>query len=102
MYIQCIHRLLSNCGSATAAGLGGGGTNFNTASTADDASSATVAASYDFGNGLTVSGGLSAAGGDAAGLFTLESHDVYGAQVCLLYTSPSPRDISGSRMPSSA
>ena len=24
------------------------------------------------------------------------------AQVCLLYTSPSPRDISGSRMPSSA
>ena len=23
-------------------------------------------------------------------------------QVCLLYTSPSPRDISGSRMPSSA
>ena len=25
-----------------------------------------------------------------------------GALVCLLYTSPSPRDISGSRMPSSA
>ena len=24
------------------------------------------------------------------------------AQTCLLYTSPSPRDISGSRMPSSA
>ena len=24
------------------------------------------------------------------------------AQACLLYTSPSPRDISGSRMPSSA
>ena len=24
------------------------------------------------------------------------------AGVCLLYTSPSPRDISGSRMPSSA
>ena len=23
-------------------------------------------------------------------------------QICLLYTSPSPRDISGSRMPSSA
>ena len=23
-------------------------------------------------------------------------------EVCLLYTSPSPRDISGSRMPSSA
>ena len=25
-----------------------------------------------------------------------------GADYCLLYTSPSPRDISGSRMPSSA
>ena len=24
------------------------------------------------------------------------------AEICLLYTSPSPRDISGSRMPSSA
>ena len=24
------------------------------------------------------------------------------AHICLLYTSPSPRDISGSRMPSSA
>ena len=28
---------------------------------------------------------------------------IYGeASICLLYTSPSPRDISGSRMPSSA
>ena len=26
----------------------------------------------------------------------------YGPSGCLLYTSPSPRDISGSRMPSSA
>ena len=26
----------------------------------------------------------------------------YRYDVCLLYTSPSPRDISGSRMPSSA
>ena len=72
--------LLSNCGSGTAAGLGGGSTNQNTASTTDDASSATFAASYDFGNGLTVAGGMSAAGGDNAGLFTLESHDVYGFQ----------------------
>ena len=31
---------------------------------------------------------------------TLESH--CKANNCLLYTSPSPRDISGSRMPSSA
>ena len=28
--------------------------------------------------------------------------NIEGAKVCLLYTSPSPRDISGSRMPSSA
>ena len=27
---------------------------------------------------------------------------IYGDNDCLLYTSPSPRDISGSRMPSSA
>ena len=37
----------------------------------------------------------------------LESMDLGGGKkgqvyVCLLYTSPSPRDISGSRMPSSA
>ena len=30
------------------------------------------------------------------------SHDGAWVYVCLLYTSPSPRDISGSRMPSSA
>ena len=29
-------------------------------------------------------------------------HHLYGFHSCLLYTSPSPRDISGSRMPSSA
>ena len=28
--------------------------------------------------------------------------DAVGPNTCLLYTSPSPRDISGSRMPSSA
>ena len=34
---------------------------------------------------------------------TKETADKYGlAKICLLYTSPSPRDISGSRMPSSA
>jgi len=73
--------LLGNCGSGTAAGLGGG-TDFQATpnDTSDDASSATVAASYDFGNGLTIAGGLSAAGGDSAGLFTLESNDVYGVQ----------------------
>ena len=40
--------------------------------------------------------------------FYFESYETMLAQVqemlyiCLLYTSPSPRDISGSRMPSSA
>ena len=72
--------LLGNCGSGTAAGLGGG-TAPNGTGTADDGSSATFAASYDFGNGLTVAGGLSAAGGETEGLFTNESLDVYGVQV---------------------
>ena len=66
--------ILSNCGSATAAGLGGG------TDLAGTASSATAAASYDFGNGLTVAGGISSAGGDTDGLFTKESRDVYGVQ----------------------
>ena len=65
--------LLGNCGSGTAAGLGGG-------TDASSASSATVAASYDFGNGFTVAGGLSGAGGSQTGLFTKESYDVYGVQ----------------------
>ena len=67
--------LLSNCGSGTAAGLGGGSD-----ATTNGASSATFAASYDFGNGLTVAGGLSGAGGTDKGLFTKESLDVYGVQ----------------------
>ena len=64
--------LLGNCGSGTAAGLGGGGTT--------TISSATLAASYDFDNGFTVAGGISGSGGNAAGLFTKESMDVYGLQ----------------------
>ena len=31
-----------------------------------------------------------------------DDYDVMCVNACLLYTSPSPRDISGSRMPSSA
>ena len=64
--------LLGNCGSGTAAGLGGGGTT--------TISSATVAAAYDFGNGFTFAGGLSGSGGNDDGLFTKESMDVYGVQ----------------------
>ena len=34
---------------------------------------------------------------------SITNHQGYRVQItCLLYTSPSPRDISGSRMPSSA
>ena len=66
--------ILSNCGTGTSAGLGGG------TIVGGGASSATAAASYDLGNGFTVAGGLSAAGGADAGLFTKESLDVYGVQ----------------------
>ena len=33
---------------------------------------------------------------------TVAGTSLIGSSICLLYTSPSPRDISGSRMPSSA
>ena len=39
-------------------------------------------------------------GGDI--LFRLPTKGISGAIGCLLYTSPSPRDLSTSRMPSSA
>ena len=69
--------LLSNCGSGNAAGLGGGS---DFTASPNSASSATIAAAYDFGNGFTVAGGLSGSGGDDAGIFTKESKDVYGLQ----------------------
>jgi len=68
--------LLGNCGSGTAAGLGGG----SSFATTGAPSSATAAASYDFGNGFTVAGGFSSAGGSSVGLLTNESKDVYGVQ----------------------
>jgi len=71
---------LGDCGSGNAAGLGGGTDDKDTTSTADDASSATIAAAYDFGNGFTVAGGMSGAGGSDSGLFTEQSFDVYGLQ----------------------
>ena len=45
-----------------------------------------------------------AAGGDAGGAAAAEQteFDVILASACLLYTSPSPRDMRRSRMPSSA
>ena len=69
--------LLSNCGLGTAAGLGGGS---DYTASSNSASSATIAAAYDFGNGFTLAGGLSGTGGADAGLFTNESLDVYGIQ----------------------
>ena len=69
--------LLGNCGSGTAAGLGGGS---DFTASPNSASSATIAAAYDFGNGFTVAGGLSGSGGNDAGIFTKESKDVYGVQ----------------------
>ena len=42
---------------------------------------------------------------DKAGVWTLEANTIFKASFlkdCLLYTSPSPRDLSTSRMPSSA
>jgi hypothetical protein len=71
---------LSDCGTGTSAGLGGGTADQDTEATSDDASSATIAAAYDFGNGFTIAGGMSGAGGDTAGLFTKQSLDVYGLQ----------------------
>ena len=43
-----------------------------------------------------------AAGGKLAAMFLYPSFQVMLAYRCLLYTSPSPRDQRGSRMPSSA
>ena len=39
---------------------------------------------------------------DSPELTVLKLYLLEQGQLCLLYTSPSPRDISGSRMPSSA
>ena len=39
---------------------------------------------------------------DQTGSKNLRKVNIYRWDPCLLYTSPSPRDISGSRMPSSA
>ena len=47
-------------------------------------------------NILVASGAADSAAADGAGL------TIGGANDCLLYTSPSPRDLSTSRMPSSA
>ena len=52
-------------------------------------------------------GGIPGAGNLTVAIFALVLEDALGPvgvpmSVCLLYTSPSPRDLSTSRMPSSA
>ena len=44
--------------------------------------------------------GVGGAGGNA--VIHMMNHKIKGVEFCLLYTSPSPRDLSTSRMPSSA
>ena len=56
----------------------------------DSASKAIAAGNWDHQQFLSM---------DADGKATVH---VTKCEICLLYTSPSPRDISGSRMPSSA
>ena len=57
--------------------------------------------------GLTVKGGITVQGGISIEFTRVyntasSSWDKRGGNLCLLYTSPSPRDLSTSRMPSSA
>ena len=63
------------------------------------------------GLGLAMAEGLASAGANIAivnrneqkGIAAVERiKELYGVEACLLYTSPSPRDQRGSRMPSSA
>ena len=58
------------------------------------------AASMYLWRGQDVSGGTAQIAGSLD--FTTESGFYAGSWVCLLYTSPSPRDRTRSRMPSSA
>ena len=57
---------------------------------------------YDKGASIADSGALIAYSGDKTGRSPKDKRIVRDAGTCLLYTSPSPRDQRGSRMPSSA
>ena len=55
----------------------------------------------DVRNVVLVHGGF-VDGSGWRGVYDLLKSDGFNVSVCLLYTSPSPRDLSTSRMPSSA
>ena len=61
-------------------------------------------ASGTYLNGIPVEGDVAISHGDrlVLGVTTIELQADPATQSCLLYTSPSPRDLSTSRMPSSA
>ena len=100
--------------------LSGTGTSGSTTDDVIFAGAGTVSVSKGTGDTITITGAAaSAASATATGVLKLFSNTVqstganevtstngrtYGLQVdsCLLYTSPSPRDLSTSRMPSSA
>ena len=77
--------------------------------TADTSSIAALVAN-DGGDGISLREAIVAANNTAgedsitfdAGVFTGDNNLIRLTQGCLLYTSPSPRDLSTSRMPSSA
>ena len=69
----------------------------NPIGTGVDVTSGIVADMPAYGETLTMSGGVA---GTLAG--TITSAGITTLTACLLYTSPSPRDVEESRMPSSA
>ena len=52
--------------------------------------------------GMDMSDDMGFMGGNPASMSPTQRRDMRGPEGCLLYTSPSPRDLSTSRMPSSA
>ena len=103
---------LSACGSsrtsstASASGSAGGSASATSESTAAASASASASASATPSSSASETASASATADDGYVGFRL-NREVPGAgtatlYTCLLYTSPSPRDLSTSRMPSSA
>ena len=64
-----------------------------------EAQAKAIAASFEVKDGPNADGDMFTRPGKLSDKFVMPYENV---KACLLYTSPSPRDISGSRMPSSA